>query len=124
MSNLIDARLAKRYVTPFDAGNPPIALQLWVSRIMTLRLYLKRGVDATDAQVAVIREDEQAAWAEIKEAADSATGLYELPLRSTDATLGVTKAGPLAYSETSPYRWTTRQREIGRQQDDEDFDNR
>jgi hypothetical protein len=64
------------------------------------------------------REDE---WAkndldkvetELKEAADSKDGLLELPSRNTDV-LGsaVNIAGPLGYSEQSPYTWTDRQRE-------------
>lgn len=120
ISALIDARLAKRYAVPFDATNPPIAVQLWCSRIATLRLYLKRGVDATDGQFAAIQDDEQAAWAEVREAADSAVGLYELPLRGADGSQGVSRTGPLAYSEASPYTWTVKQRVRAEQEQEQE----
>lgn len=102
----IDAKLAKRYAVPF--GSPaPITVQMWLSRIVTPIAYLKKGVDPTDSQVAAIVADGEAARTEIKEAADSKEGLYELPLRADlPGSQGVGKGAPLGYSEQTPYAWT------------------
>lgn len=103
-SSWIDARLAKRYATPFDADSPPFIVEEWLNRIVTHRCYLKRGVDPTDAQVDDIKQDAEKAMAEIAEAAEKADGLFELPLRQDDpGGQGITRGAPLGYSEQSPY---------------------
>ena len=48
-SSQIDSRLAKRYAVPFPSPYPT-AVTGWLARIVTQRLYIKRGVDSTDAQ--------------------------------------------------------------------------
>ena len=106
LSALLDAKLAKRYATPFDADSPPVAVQDWLRRMMDLRLYYKRGVDPTDQQFGEIKEDAKAAWAEVADAADSDKGHTELPRRADDPTIGVTRGTPLSYTETSPYIWS------------------
>lgn len=111
-SGWIDARLSKRYATPFDADSPPMIVEEWLSRIVTHRCYLKRGVDPTDAEVSAIADDAQKAKDEITEAANSNTGLFELPLRADlQGSVGVVRASPQGYSEVSPYTWTELQRE-------------
>lgn len=112
----IDARLAKRYATPF-ASPYPIAVLGWLSRIVTIRCYLKRGVDPNDLQFAEIKADADAAWTEIKEAADSNTGLFDLPLRADTTTSGIAKGGTYSYTEASPYVWTDAQGDQGRSED-------
>lgn len=110
-SGLIDGRLRKRYAAPFVAPVPDI-VRSWTARIVTLRAYLRRGVDARDAQFQVILDDATRAEAEIKEAADSKDGLFELPIRQDlPTTGGIARGGPLGYSEASPYTWTTVQSE-------------
>lgn len=104
----IDAKLAKRYATPF-ASPSPIAVRFWLARIMTAAVYLKRGVDPTDAQSAAILADAEAARAEVQEAADSKEGRYELPLRADTTAQGISKGAPLGYSEQTPYAWVDRQ---------------
>lgn len=115
-SRAIDARLAKRYEAPF-AEPYPIAIKSWLARVVTVRALLRRGVDANDEQFTTIKEDAAAAWEEIKEAANSAEGLYELPLREDTTASGVSKGGPYGYSEQSPYVWTDRQVATGREED-------
>ena len=46
---------------------------------------------------------------QMKEAADSEIGLYDLPLLNDVTTDGISKGGPLGYSEQSPYSWTDEQ---------------
>lgn len=107
VSGLIDGRLRKRYAAPFEVPIPDI-VRSWAARIVTLRAYLRRGVDARDAQFQVILDDATRAEAEIKEAADSKDGLFELPIRQDLPTSGgIARGGPLGYSEASPYTWTT-----------------
>jgi hypothetical protein len=114
-SSFIDSRLAKRYATPFDADSPPLVVQGWLTRLVTERVYLRRGVDSVDAQIISIQEDAKNAQAEIKEAADSKDGLFELPVRAdAPGGDGVSRGKVLTYSEQSPYTWTFVQEENGR----------
>lgn len=101
----IDSRLRKRYAAPF-ASPYPLAVQGWLARIVTVRCYLKMGVRASDEQFAEIKADADAAVTEVKEAADSVTGLFDLPLRADTTSTGVSKGAPMVHSEASPYVWT------------------
>lgn len=117
----LDARLKKRYAAPFvdGAGQPaaPELVMLWLTRIVTLKVYLRRGVDATDEQFVEVRDDARAAEAELKEAADGAMGLWDLPVRGQEQTSAITYGGPRVYSEQSPYVWTDVQADIARGED-------
>lgn len=112
----IDSRLRKRYAAPF-ASPYPIAVKGWLARLVTVRLFLKRGVDPSDMQFDVIKLDAEQAAAEIKEASDSNTGLFDLPLRADTTDTGVSKGGPFSYAEASPYVWTDVQVDAGRYED-------
>jgi len=115
-SAAIDARLSKRYEAPFAAPYP-VAVTDWLARLVTVRAYLKRGVDANDSQFAEIKADEVAARAEIKEAADAKDGLYELPLRSDTTSGGAVRGLPLVYTEAGPYSWMDVQVDAARDED-------
>jgi len=71
----IDSRLRKRYGAPFAAFNDtpptPSSIQGWLARIVTLRVFLKRGIDPDDVQIETIKDDSTNAQAEILEAANS-----------------------------------------------------
>jgi len=116
ISRSIDARLRKRYAVPFSYPYPD-AICDWVARIMDPQLLKKRGVDATDEQFISIAEDAKAALEEIKEAANAEEGLFDLPVDDTADGSAITKGGPLAYSETSPYVWLDVEEETGRAED-------
>lgn len=115
-SSWIDARLTKRYEAPFEAPFP-VAVTGWLARIVTLRCYLRRGVDPNDPQFEEIRADADAAREEIREAADSEVGLFELPLREDTTASGVSRGGPRGYSEASPYVGFDVQSAAGRDED-------
>ncbi len=114
-SRKIDSRLRKRYAVPFAEPNETV--KEWLTQIVTLRLFLKRGVDANDEQFETIRQDAQDALAEIKEAADSEEGLFDLPLLDAADGSAISKGGPLGYGEASPYVWTDRQVATARDED-------
>ncbi len=114
----IDTRLRKRYAVPFSALEPyPEAVLEWLTKIVTFELYLKRGVDPADQSIALYRTDKEQAEAELKEAADSKEGLFDLPLNDTRDATAISKGGPLSYTETSPYVGFDLQRTNGRNED-------
>jgi hypothetical protein len=101
-SRQIDARLAKRYRVPFTAPVPEV-VKAWLARLVTIRVYLRRGIDATDMQFAEVKADADRAFDELKEAADANIGLYDLPLIEGSTSTGISKGGPFGYSEQSPW---------------------
>jgi hypothetical protein len=108
----MNARLAKRYAVPFSSSSPPDAAVGWIVDLVTLDAYLKRGFNPSAEQDGLIPNAAETAKAEILEAANSETGLFELPLRQdAPSSSGVSKGEPFGYSEQSPYTWTDRQRE-------------
>jgi guanyl-specific ribonuclease Sa len=83
----------------------------WLATLVTPLVYRKRGIDPTDEQIVAADAAAQTARDEIKEAADSETGLFELPLRADTSASGVDRGGPFGYAEASPYTWLDVQRE-------------
>lgn len=127
VSRLFDAKLSKRYATPFgfEAGTfsvarVPEAVKWQVSAVVTYQLMLKRGWNPSSAQDELIVKNRDEALAWLNEAANAETGLVDLPKREApppaDAS-GVAKGGPKSYSEQSPYTWTTLQRADARRED-------
>ena len=115
-SDWINARLRKRYAAPFATPYPPVVLD-WLTRMVTLQAYGKSGWSpGSKSDEASIIDAAKEAREEVKEAADSKEGLFDLPLDTGDSS-AVTKGGPLSYSETSPYRWTTLQGDTGQEED-------
>jgi hypothetical protein len=113
----MDARLRKRYAVPFASPVPP-AVQGWLTDIVGLNVLLRRGTDPSDAQFQEFKAKHDTAMAEVREAADSVEGLFDLPLRDDTPATGITKRPPRGYSETSPYVFTDRMRRTGRDEDE------
>lgn len=100
----IEARLTKRYAVPFDSTSVPEIVLSWLVALTTLDVYMKRGFSPGSQQDAIIQKASDDARADVKEAADSNVGLFDLPLRqSSVSSSGVSKGGPFGYSEQSPY---------------------
>lgn len=115
---LMNARLAKRYATPFEPASPPDVAVGWLVAMVTLDCYLRRGFNPSSAQDQIIADEAKRAETEILEAANSETGLFELPLRQdAPGASGVSKGGPFGYSEASPYVAFNMQRETARGED-------
>lgn len=115
-SDWIDTRLRKRYAVPFVVPFP-LAVEGWLARIVTVRAFLRRGINPTDAQYADIKTDHDNALDEIKEAADSEKGLFDLPMRADLDPSAISQGNPRSYTEASPYVWTDVQGNRGRQED-------
>jgi len=118
ISRVVDSRLRKRYSVPFSSPYPDAVCD-WVARIMDPMLLKKRGVDATDEQFVSIEEDAKAAREEIKEAADSNEGLFDLPIADAADASAISKGEPYGYSEASPYVGMDVQEYYGRDEDED-----
>lgn len=112
-SSLIEARLRKRYVVPFVAPVPDIVLG-WLVDLVTVDVYNARGWNPSDEQAAEIVQAKTDALELLKEAADSETGLFDLPLRNDLPTSAIVADVPFGYSEQDPYTAFDRQAEVFR----------
>jgi hypothetical protein len=80
----------------------------WITTLVTDDMFRKRGRDPQDAAMVDLKADIETVLAEIKEAADGETGLFDIPVTES-ADSAVTTGGPLGYAEQSPYTWTERE---------------
>lgn len=104
VSRTFDARLLKRYAAPFV--DPPETLKWHVAHVVAAALWQKRGYNPGSAQDQIIETNRVEALAWLKDAADSKEGLVELPRREDQPGVsGISRGGPLFYSEASPYAW-------------------
>jgi len=116
-SSYIKARLVKRYAVDFsDPGPTPKAIYRWLVMLVDCEVWKCVGGPPEGREDGWYDADRKRVTDELKEAADSKDGLFELPLRSTDplGSSAVNVGGPLGYSEASPYAWTDRQVEAVR----------
>ena len=97
-----EAQLKKRYAVPFSVPAPEIFLG-WVEACTTVDAYHKRGVNTSDEQFVDVVKRRTDALEEVALAADAVDGLFDLPLRQDTTATGISRGGPLAYSEASPY---------------------
>jgi hypothetical protein len=115
-SSWIDARLIKRYAVPFVAPYPDVVIE-WCEALTSLDVLMRRGIDSADEQFDVVRKRAEQAQADVLQAADAETGLFELPLTASSAASGVSKGGPYVYSSSGPYTSFDEQRAIARDED-------
>lgn len=113
----LDSKLAKRYDAPFHSPYPK-AIEAWLARLITPQVMLKRGVNSTDEQWTHIVDQEKTTRAEVTEAANAETGLYDLPLRANTDASGIARGFTRGYSEASPYVHTTQQAQRGMAEDE------
>lgn len=115
----IDTRLAKRYGVPFAAPYPVIVVQ-WTVHVVQWRAYLKRGVNSLDQQAQSYEALHDRALTELEEAANSETGLFDLPINTGEAvkSSAIRTGYPLSYTETSPYVSQDRKATTGRTEDE------
>jgi hypothetical protein len=104
LSGNMDAQLAKRYATPFQAPYNT-QLEFWLVRLMDPRAMIKRGVEPSDRQVQTLIEDAAKVAVELQEAADAEKGKYDLPLRADMPNASGLKPAVLSHSDVTPYDW-------------------
>lgn len=111
LSAMAEARLHKRYATPFQEPFPE-ALRWHVAQLVVAELWRMRGYNPGHELDRTIEERRKEALDWLKEAADSKEGLVELPKRADQAgTSAIDRGGPLCESEPSPYDWIDAQAE-------------
>lgn len=114
VSAMFEARLHKRYATPFLPPFPE-ALRWHVAQVVAAELWRMRGYNPGHPLDQTIEDRRKEALEWVKEAADAKDGLVELPKRADLAgSSAVDKGGPLGYTEQDPYTWTDRQVEAVR----------
>jgi len=113
----LDARLVKRYAVPFASPVSEIVLG-WLVALVDVDVMRKRGVNPQDPMMVGFIDEATRVYAEVKEAADSKEGLYELPLNDAQGNSGINHAGPLMYTEASPFVAADRQELQGRCEDE------
>lgn len=105
VSAIFEARLHKRYATPFESPFPE-ALRWHVAQVVAAELWRMRGYNPGHPLDATIEDRRKEALDWLKEAVDSKDGLVELPKRADQAgTSAIDRGGPRGYSEASPYAW-------------------
>lgn len=109
----MNVRLRKRYAAPFADPVPEVVLG-WLDALVTVDAYQKLGWNPADEQAKEVIDARTTALAEIKEAADSKDGLFDLPLRQDTTEEGIAMGAPLGYSEPDAYEWTDAQAEAVR----------
>jgi hypothetical protein len=104
VSGNFDGRLAKRYGVPFVAPYDDGLIDA-VAAETSYRLLWKRGVNPDSPQAVRGEKAHDVAEAWVKEAANSKDGLVELVKTQSNprAETSISKGGPMAYSECSPY---------------------
>lgn len=103
------------YSAPTPA--PEIALG-WLVAMLDVDVWTRRGTNYSDPAIAEAVAQRTEALGEIKEAADSKEGLFELPLNDQEqGGAGVVRSAPVAYTESSPFVAADVQESLGRAED-------
>lgn len=101
----------------YQAPTPvPSIILVWLVSMVTYDAYRKRGMNPQDPSGELIVKEYTDAITDLKEAANSKDGLFDLP-SNEDADSAVVTGGPLGYSEQSPYVWQDLQRCAGTGED-------
>jgi hypothetical protein len=105
----------------YRAATPiPETFLEWIVAGVSVDVLRKRGVNAQDPQIEQVYERYKEVWGEtgeIAQAANSKDGLFDLPDNDADNATNISSAGPISYSETSPYVGADYQEQVGRCED-------
>jgi hypothetical protein len=101
------------------AAPPPVpgTILRWMVDVVTPRVYDARGVNGQDPTLMRLEEKALTSAKQLEEAANSETGLFDLPTNNTTDS-AITTGGPSGYTEESPYVFTDVQRRDARQEDE------
>lgn len=101
----------------YAAATPvPEAFLDWLTVLVSIDDYDKRGASPQDPALVRLTDRYQAVLVEVKEAADSESGLFDLPT-SEDEGSAITTGGPMGSSSASPYVSFDEQSRRGRAED-------
>jgi hypothetical protein len=100
-------------VGPYDLTNTwaaptpvPEAILRWLTILVSAEVLERHGgVESTEPIFERLMKRVEIAEAELAEAANSQTGLFDLPVND-DSDTAISSGGPLSYSEAGPYTWT------------------
>lgn len=106
----INARLAKRYEVPLGMVDPPALVVRWLVDLVSYDVMMAIGFDPSSAQDSQIVKRYETALEQMREAADAAAGLYELPPRLSENATAVRRGGPLFARAKGPYELNRRRR--------------
>ncbi|HEX8795458.1 MAG TPA: phage protein Gp36 family protein [Polyangiaceae bacterium] len=99
----IDSRLRKRYVIPLPAPVNEKVLS-WITDLVTWDAFNKRGRNPSSPEMQDVKDARDLVYTQVKEAADSQNGLYDLPLRQdAEDESGIATGGPLGTAQRSVY---------------------
>jgi hypothetical protein len=104
-------QLRNRYAVPFL--NPNATVKGWIAAQVAFLVLLKRGTNPDEAMFAEYRDAAKLARDEIAAAANSDTGLFELPLLVSGTPVA---RGFRGISDADPAAWKRRQGERAREE--------
>ncbi len=111
----IKTRLAKRYAVDFsDPGPVPDQIIFWLIRLVNIDVMECTGAIPEGRVDNWADEARKQVYEELKTAADSENGLFDLPLKNTD-TLGssaINKGGPMVFASNTITGWFDEQQRI------------
>lgn len=101
----------------YAASTPvPEAILKWLTWLVSLDVLERHGLNPNDPFAIARREEAKLARDELAEAANSQTGLFDLPIEE-DLQSAITTGGPVFYSETSPFVGQDQEADRGERED-------
>jgi hypothetical protein len=103
----------------YQSSSPvPDVVLGWIASLVLVDAYQGRGVNPQDPQISLLVDDKTRTLAEVKEAADTKDGLFDLPLNDDpNQASAIFRGGPLGTSDASPYVGFDRARARARAED-------
>lgn len=98
----VNDQLSKRYAVPFALANDTV--KGWIASMVALKILTRRGIDPTDILWKTIQDAATIANDEIKQAAQSDTGRFDLPKANA-----ARKPVIVGSSDHDPHAWIRRQ---------------
>lgn len=122
----LNSQLSKRYDTTKFAADPtatppvetPPVLLLWQFTLTDFDCWVRLGRSSTDEDIQTHAAAVERVQREVADAASGQSGAYDIQLSvGLIPTTVINRPGPLIYTESSPFLAQRRQREQGRQED-------
>jgi len=102
------------YVAPTPV---PETFLNWIVDLVSFAVLRKRKPSANDPETQLFEKAAATALEEVEKAANSQTGLYDLPVNDQGDSSAIATTGPIGYTEESPYVSADRQEREGYAED-------